>query len=413
MMSVETILFNLFFFTFPILLFPFIMGERSLKRKTLLRISMLTGTGIMGLSWLFPVLPSASYTLDLRLAPVFIGFLYGGNAIGSALFGLFLLSHVFSQTSALAITLLIHIPLAVLFFTLAPKCNAWHIGQKILLTTALSLIHTLLIIGATFLFPLPSSVLFSALGLFIVQTTILILIIVLIERIKENRDRWEQRIKMEKSEALGQLTVSFSHEIRNALTTARGFIQLLSQSPSEKQEASYARMALTEIDRTQNVIKTYLGFTRPTLEVEKIIAVNDEITQAVRFTDDLAEMNRVQIRTALDTPLFIKGDPQKFRQCLLHLLQNSVEAMPNGGSLSIKNQRINHMVSIEIADTGIGMTEEEQQRLGEPFFTTKRHGTGLGMTASYSIVRAMGGTLQVKSDKHQGTVWVLSFPEPL
>jgi two-component system, sporulation sensor kinase B len=119
----------------------------------------------------------------------------------------------------------------------------------------------------------------------------------------------------------------------------------------------------------------------------------------------------VEIVTNFSVIGFIKGDRQRFRQCFINILKNAVEAMPNGGQLYIETHYSQDYVTICIRDTGIGMTSEQLERLGEPYYSTKgKNGTGLGMMVVYSIVRAMHGFIKVESELDAGTTFYIKFP---
>jgi two-component system, sporulation sensor kinase B len=117
----------------------------------------------------------------------------------------------------------------------------------------------------------------------------------------------------------------------------------------------------------------------------------------------LANMSSVEIQTSL-IPFNVKGEREKFQQCLLNIMKNAIEAMPNGGLLDIYVSLNKNNILIRISDTGVGMTREQLERLGEPYFTTKgTKGTGLGMMVVYRIIESMNGTIQITSEVNKGT----------
>ncbi|HEY4551451.1 MAG TPA: ATP-binding protein, partial [Bacillus sp. (in: firmicutes)] len=104
------------------------------------------------------------------------------------------------------------------------------------------------------------------------------------------------------------------------------------------------------------------------------------------------------------------GEKKKFQQCLINILKNGIESMPDNGHLQIRQSVTNDMIKIDIRDEGKGMTQEQINRLGEPYFTTKEKGTGLGMMVSYSIIKSMNGTIKVTSEYGKGTCFTLKLP---
>ncbi|MGZ6550799.1 MAG: ATP-binding protein, partial [Tumebacillaceae bacterium] len=112
----------------------------------------------------------------------------------------------------------------------------------------------------------------------------------------------------------------------------------------------------------------------------------------------------------ISEPLTILADRKKLLQVLMNLTKNGIEAMPNGGTLHLRCYRQNEFACIEVIDTGVGMSQANLQRLGNPFYSTKEKGTGLGLMVSYRIVEAMNGKIRVSSQPEKGTRFTLLFP---
>jgi two-component system sporulation sensor kinase B len=141
--------------------------------------------------------------------------------------------------------------------------------------------------------------------------------------------------------------------------------------------------------------------------------VNDEITYLTNILSTYSNYNNIQIDVELfeDHPLLVVGDRYKFRQALINIGKNAIEAMNNGGILEIRTSKINDMITITISDNGIGMTSEQIKRLGIPYYSTKDKGTGLGTMVSFGIIKKMNGKIHVKSELGKGTTYEISFPE--
>ncbi|WP_373558555.1 ATP-binding protein [Bacillus sp. FJAT-45350] len=139
--------------------------------------------------------------------------------------------------------------------------------------------------------------------------------------------------------------------------------------------------------------------------------IKHELNRAINIIMPMANMNCVEIQTTLNS-YYIKGESQLLQQCLLNITKNCIEAMPEGGNLSIStNKEGSGKLVIKVKDTGKGMTDEQLARIGEPYFTTKgREGTGLGMMAAIQIISILNGTLEVKSVVNKGTEFTLYFP---
>lgn len=220
-----------------------------------------------------------------------------------------------------------------------------------------------------------------------------------------------QMIKTEKMEAVSQLAASISHEVRNPLTTVKGFLQLLKDGDLDRHKSQeFISMAIEEVDRANTIIHDYLTFAKPSIDKVEIMDVEKELTKTINVIQPLAHMNNIELTISL-VPCFIKGDIQRFHQCIHNLLRNSVEAMTQGGNLTVISSLKGERVHIQISDTGIGMSDKQVHKLGEPYYSTKgSKGTGLGLMVSFGIIRAMKGTVHIESEVGKGTTFFLTFP---
>ena len=234
----------------------------------------------------------------------------------------------------------------------------------------------------------------------------------ILEVILTNFHVLQNLLKTEKLQTVSHLAASISHEVRNPLTASRGFIQMLSEDISTSTRKQYVEIALQELDRATEVINDYLTFAKPTLETNETINITKEIQHAINVIMPLANMNAIEIYRSLlpGDHYFVKGEAKKFQQCLINILKNGIESMPNNKHLRINQTFYKNVVQIKICDEGTGMTQEQINRLGEPYFSTKEKGTGLGLMVSYSIIKAMGGSIDVTSEQGKGTCFSLRLP---
>ncbi|OAH58334.1 hypothetical protein AWH48_18335 [Domibacillus aminovorans] len=234
------------------------------------------------------------------------------------------------------------------------------------------------------------------------------------EEITERKRTEELLRKSEKLEIVSHLAASMSHEVRNPLTAARGFMQLLHEDPSLENGGHFLDIALKEIDRATEIINDYLTFAKPApITVEKV-NVLEEIQSTIQIITPLANMNAVHISFTFNKQAnyFILGERSKLQQGLINILKNGIEAMPNGGKLQLNLLSNEFNVQIDIQDTGIGMTPQQLSRLGEPYFSTKGNekGTGLGMMVSFSLIKGMNGQIRVTSEVNKGACFSILFP---
>ncbi|MEH7011854.1 HAMP domain-containing sensor histidine kinase [Neobacillus niacini] len=394
-----------------LLLFCLIWLDRSRKfniSKTAIIIIFILLLWIC-LQFSYSPVPFARY--DLRIIPIVIGGLYLG--IGLILVAVMLIIRLFyGFDSGLIGTLLLYVPLAIAFFRLSPWFWKQSSDRRISIAICLGIILGILTTGAEFI-NYTGNPWFDVLFAYLVIPPLGIgLIAYSIEYIKKSVELNHQLIKVEKLKAVEQMGAAISHEIRNPLTAASGFVQLLNDEylPRHKRK-EYLSIVKEELNSAERVIQDYLTFAKPSLVSIEELNVKNELKQIISILTPIANQNSVEIITDFSVIGFIKGDRQRFRQCFINILKNAVEAMPNGGQLYIETHFSQDYVTICIRDTGIGMTSEQLERLGEPYYSTKgKNGTGLGMMVVYSIVRAMNGFIRVESEIETGTTFYIKFP---
>ncbi|WP_246942989.1 ATP-binding protein [Bacillus pinisoli] len=345
--------------------------------------------------------------IDLGLIPVTIAGLYGGwtgylALLVSTLFLLFITDHTMSihlVISGLAFT--------VFFYYFSPVYLKMRLRLKLITSVSLSsfLMAVLLWKLHVYSFSLTTSVMF----LFAISFGTGIIVYTL-EFSHNHFLILNQLQRAERMNVVSHLAASISHEIRNPLTSSRGFLQLLQQpSVSDEQRQSYSEIAIRELDQAERIIRDYLTFARPAPEQNERLNIQDEILKVVSILTPLSNSANVQINISMIEG-WITGEKTKFQQCLINLVKNGIESMPKGGYLFISVSTSKNSVVITIEDQGSGMSSTQLARLGEPYFSTKVKGTGLGMMVVYRIIESMRGTITVKSQIGKGTIFTLTFP---
>jgi two-component system sporulation sensor kinase B len=216
--------------------------------------------------------------------------------------------------------------------------------------------------------------------------------------------------KLEKMEVVSQLAASISHEVRNPLTVVKGFIDLL-KAPNLSQEVreQYFQHVVRELKSAETIISDYLAYAKPATEDIGIILIDREIRSIIEMTKPLANMNSVKISEEL-VPGITRGNIQHFKQCFLNLIKNSIEAMPNGGELSLVTLVSKYDIIIELSDNGVGMSKEQINRFGEPYYSTKEKGTGLGSMVVVKTIETMNGKIKINSVLNKGTTIRITLP---
>ena len=232
------------------------------------------------------------------------------------------------------------------------------------------------------------------------------------------KQRQEQLIRSEKMAALGQLSAGIAHEIRNPLTSIKIFIQSLEKEIDldENQKEDF-RIIMKEIDRINENITRFLNFARPEEPLFQAINASALVKDTVSLLAAKLKNSGICLDISLpDEHPPVEGDPKQLGQVFLNLLLNAVEAMPQGGTLTISSDvKVNpdsrqEFFQLMIKDTGHGIPQEDRPYLFDPFFTTKAGGTGLGLSIVYSIIQKHNGRIEVESELGKGSCFILSLP---
>lgn len=216
--------------------------------------------------------------------------------------------------------------------------------------------------------------------------------------------------RSEKIEIIGELAASVAHEVRNPLQVTRGFLQLLSKKYEQKKQQEYLCMALEELDRASNIITDFLTFAKPELDHICMLNIRDEVTHIEGILLPLANLSGGEIIVNIPRNLMIRGNSSKFKQALINIIKNSIESWHQEGHIKIWAYRDNSIIVIHIQDNGEGMNQEELTRLGEPYFSNKTKGTGLGLMVTFRIIEVMNGKIHFISQKGVGTETIITFP---
>ena len=236
----------------------------------------------------------------------------------------------------------------------------------------------------------------------------------IIETYRENEILQHEIQKAEKLKVVGQMAASVAHEIRNPMTVVSGFMQILHQSKEiPKHHKEQVKIMMAELDRAQVIINDYLTLAKPQAESQEMIDLKKQIDLIVQTTTPYALMKSVKINILYDEnkQFTVYGSTEKIQQVLVNILKNGIEASRESAEIHVSMAKESHLIKIHISDSGDGLSEEQIEQLGTPFYSTKTKGTGLGLTVSYSIVKSMNGEIEVFSKKGQGTCFTISLPE--
>jgi PAS domain S-box-containing protein len=242
------------------------------------------------------------------------------------------------------------------------------------------------------------------------QTTAVVSILHDLTEIRElERRRVEQQLfESEKLAAVGRLAASIAHEVNNPLEAIKNALFLMQSGDSDK-NIRFLEIARKETERVSHIIRQMLGFARRSGEVDWV-DVNQLLEETLVLLEKKLWHSRIRVERSFDERLpRIKARADQLRQVFLNLLINAQQAIPGEGKISIltatPEQSLQPSILIQISDSGVGISEDDLNRVFEPFFSTGKKGTGLGLWVTHDIVRQHGGRIEVSSEKGHGTVF--------
>jgi two-component system, sporulation sensor kinase B len=231
-------------------------------------------------------------------------------------------------------------------------------------------------------------------------------------RIKKQQLYYEQIQHSERLKTTGQLAAAVAHEIRNPLTVVKGFLQLYQKDAgfSDDIKGNFTLM-IDELNIAEQVITQFLSIAKPNKETEVETVNLKVVLQSVTdllHSYGLLHDNRIELIRVEDC--YIAANNIEFKQLLINIIKNAIEASKIGDSVIVSADRNNDFVEIKVVDFGQGMSEAEIKSLGTPFYSLKSKGTGLGMMVCYNIAAKYKGTIDFQSTKGEGTTVTIRFP---
>jgi signal transduction histidine kinase len=201
-----------------------------------------------------------------------------------------------------------------------------------------------------------------------------------------------------------------AHELKNPLASIKGLCQLVARAPESERTLERLGVVEAEICRMQTILDEYLSFSRP-LEDLKIEAI-DLAALARDVLDVLAgRADHAGVALSLEGgPTPVHGDPRRLKEALINLVANAIEATPSGGAVGLRVRTSGDQITLEVKDTGRGISPEDLERLGTSFFTTRPNGTGLGVVLAQGVITQHGGTLAYTSTVGHGTAALITLP---
>jgi two-component system sensor histidine kinase HydH len=218
--------------------------------------------------------------------------------------------------------------------------------------------------------------------------------------------------RQERLAAMGTLAAGVAHEIRNPLSSIKGFATYFRTKfePGSK-DHELAEVMIGEADRLNRVVSELLDLTRPS-ELRLADTVPAELlTHALRLVEDDCRSRGIAVQKRFGDVGPVALDADRMLQAVLNLLLNAIQAMPDGGTLTVSAQAQRDRLELRVADTGPGIPREDLDRVFDPYFTTRNQGTGLGLATVRTVVEAHGGRVRIASEPGRGTEVTLDLPK--
>ena len=229
------------------------------------------------------------------------------------------------------------------------------------------------------------------------------------------RNTQEQLLQSEKLAAMGRLTSQIAHELNNPLYGIMNTLELLkTEVPPQSKRRKILEMALSETVRLSDLLRKMLSFSKPDEEQKQPVDINVVLDEILLLVRKQLNENGIKISTGLEENLAkVYASKNQLRQVFLNLISNARDAMPEGGTLTIKTKSNRDNIYVEVIDTGAGIREEHLNKIFDAFFTTKEgvKGVGLGLSVCYGFIKEHGGDIKVSSKRSEGTAFTIILPK--
>jgi nitrogen fixation/metabolism regulation signal transduction histidine kinase len=233
-------------------------------------------------------------------------------------------------------------------------------------------------------------------------------------------DQKERLVQSERVAAWRELARRLAHELKNPLfplqLTVENLVRARQRSPEQFDEVfrESSETLLTEIANLKGIIGRFSEFSKmpqPQIQPVQLNEIVQNVARLFQAQFRASEATAIGCRMELGTLDPIAADPELLHRALSNLVLNAMDAMPQGGTLTLRTRQESDRVFAEVADTGSGLTPEECERIFTPYYTSKAHGTGLGLAIVQSVVSDHGGRISVRSEPGQGTAFIIELPK--
>lgn len=395
---------------FPILVYQLFFNESNFQRRKLYSKLSLLLLIMLFLTMSFPIEIEKGYNYDFRVIPVIISFVYAGVIPGLITVTLLIIYRFYLGGDGVYLNLFNITLVTSLLILFTQKYETFIVRNKTLLVSIIY--FTSLLLKIFYLLKCHQTEQISFMTLFYLISWIsLLMVVFIIDYVDQHLKIQKELQRAEKMNVISQLAASVAHEVRNPMTTVKGFLQLMgSDSQVHSSHKDYIDLSLRELNHTQSIINDYLSLAKPNTEGFSPINVSNEVNNAISLITSYSNINNIRIESSIQDSLYMNGNRGELKQILVNIIKNGIEAIGHKGLLTV-NAYLNNLgeIIIEVIDTGTGMTKEQINKVGTPFYSTKDKGTGVGLTISYQLVHSMKGKVELESEPGIGTKFTITF----
>ncbi|WP_339315100.1 HAMP domain-containing sensor histidine kinase [Paenibacillus sp. FSL R10-2734] len=414
MLYVKELLLQLLFVLTPFVLYTIYYRDKAVNYSK--QFIIVTCMICLFMSMTFPSSVQEGIIFDIRYVIMFFGMLYGGMTAGIILLIEFLTYRlliggqgILSAMIIISITFTLSALLSILYRRRS--------GNRKLITFIAGISFSVIPICTMFATEYQYTIQHLKFNILVmpVQNSLGIWILIsLFNKAVSDKELYLRYLQSEKAESIAHVAASLAHEVRNPLTAVMGFLKLLNDdSISREKTHKYIEICVEEIKRTEFILSEYLSIAKPNSSMIENIELVQQIHSIVDIITPYANMNNVSLEIHnQEHELYISANPNELKQLFINFIKNAIEAcsLLVTGNVIIRIERQSKYAKITIIDNGVGMSDEQMERLGSIYFSTKNKGTGLGLTLSYQLIRSMNGDVTVRSKSGKGTEFTLSFP---
>ncbi|MBM7652822.1 sensor histidine kinase [Neobacillus cucumis] len=351
--------------------------------------------------------------IDSRMVPWYLAFIYGGMNVGAFVsVCFFIVRFLYGGIGMIPSFFAMMISLVFIYWA-QKKFHSLTLKKKIYLSFIYVSISSAMLPIIAVLFGREMTILKTIFNsfLFVVENGIMAwFAIYLIESHREKILLRKEIQRNEKMQVVGELAASVAHEIRNPMTSVKGFMQLLTEANNlTTNQKEFIQISLEELNRANDIITDYLSLGKnQAIKKQSVIDIGTEANKSIAALSSYATLHNVEVCIGINGQTVMMGNSAQLQQMFVNLIKNAIEAAEEKVNISIHCTQ--KAVDIFISNDGEGLTEEQIEKLGLPFYSTKEQGTGLGLMVTIQIIREMGGKWNVKSDKTGGTVFHITIP---